>query len=117
VSSQWTDLAKELWMWALDNDIILTAQHILGVSNTIYSRHEIADSPQQVRPDALPVSLLCHNRSIQTTGCGSIYIQIETSDTLLLQLETRPAGVSSDCIPTGLRPTERLCQPTLVLNW
>jgi len=35
VSCQLTDLAKELWMWALKKDIILTAQHILGVSNTI----------------------------------------------------------------------------------
>ena len=35
VSSQLTDLAKKLWMWALNKDIILTAQHIPGVSNTI----------------------------------------------------------------------------------
>ena len=35
VSSQLTDLAKELWMWALNKDIILTAQHIPGLSNTI----------------------------------------------------------------------------------
>ena len=35
VSCQLTDLAKELWMWALNKDIILTAQHIPGVSNTV----------------------------------------------------------------------------------
>ena len=35
VSSKLTDLAKEQWMWALDKDIILTVQHIPGVSNTI----------------------------------------------------------------------------------
>ena len=35
VSSQLTDLVKELWMWALNKDIILTAQHIPEVSNTI----------------------------------------------------------------------------------
>jgi len=26
-------------------------------------------------------------------------------------------GVSSECIPTGLGPTEKLCQPTMVINW
>ena len=35
VSSQLTELAKELWMWALDRNITLVAQHIPGVSNTI----------------------------------------------------------------------------------
>jgi len=35
VSSQLTDLAKELWMWALNKDIIPTAQHIPRVSNAI----------------------------------------------------------------------------------
>ena len=35
VSSQLTDLAKEQWMWALNKYIILTVQHIPGVSNTI----------------------------------------------------------------------------------
>ena len=35
VSCQPTDPAKELWMWALNKDIILSAQHIPGVSNTI----------------------------------------------------------------------------------
>ena len=35
VSSQPTDLTKEIWIWALNKDIILTVQHIQGVSNTI----------------------------------------------------------------------------------
>jgi len=35
VSGQLTDLTKELWMWSLNKDIILTAQHIPGVSNFI----------------------------------------------------------------------------------
>ena len=48
------------------------------------------DSPRQIRPDALPSSLLNHHGSIQTTGCGSVCIQIDTLDTPLLQLKTRP---------------------------
>ena len=32
VSSQLTDLAKALWMWALAKDIILAAEYIPGVS-------------------------------------------------------------------------------------
>lgn len=35
VSAQLTELAKELWMWCLDKDISLSAQHIPGSSNTI----------------------------------------------------------------------------------
>ena len=30
-----TDLAKALWMWALSNDIVLTAEYIPGVVNVI----------------------------------------------------------------------------------
>ena len=35
VSPQLTTLAKTLWMWALQRDITLTAQHIPGVSNIV----------------------------------------------------------------------------------
>ena len=35
VSSQLTELAKEIWLWALNKDIFLKAQHIPGVSNTV----------------------------------------------------------------------------------
>ena len=93
--------------------------HPGSVSVRHCSRHVIADSPWQVRLDVLPSSHLSHPGSIRTTVCGSVCIQIDTSDTPLLQLETRPPrpdppGVSSECIPTGLGPTERLCQPTMM---
>ena len=58
-----------------------------------YSRHGIADSPRQVRLDALPSSLLSHHGSIWTAGCGCFCIHIDTLDTPLLQLGTRPPGV------------------------
>ena len=35
VSSALTSLAKSLWLWALEKDIVITAQHILGVSNIV----------------------------------------------------------------------------------
>ena len=35
VSNQLTELAKEIWLWALNKDIFLKAQHIPGVSNTV----------------------------------------------------------------------------------
>ena len=35
VSSALTSLAKALWLWALERDILITAQHIPGVSNTV----------------------------------------------------------------------------------
>jgi len=115
VSCQLTDLAKELWMWALNRDIILTAQHILSVQHR--SRHRIADNPRQVRLDALSPSLPSDHGSIWTTGCGPVCVQIDTPDTPLLQLETRSPGTGSGCVLTGLGSTERVCQPTVVLCW
>ena len=35
VLSQLMELAKEMWLWALNKDIFLKAQHIPGVSNTV----------------------------------------------------------------------------------
>ena len=35
VSPQLTDLVKALWMWALSNDIVLTAEYITGVMNVV----------------------------------------------------------------------------------
>ena len=35
VSSALTSLAKSLWLWALERDILITTQHIPGVSNTV----------------------------------------------------------------------------------
>ena len=35
VFPQLTTLAKTLWIWALQRDILLTAQHIPGVSNIV----------------------------------------------------------------------------------
>ena len=35
VSPQLTSLARSLWMWALQRDIMLTAQHISDTSNCV----------------------------------------------------------------------------------
>ena len=35
VSPQLTGIARSLWMWALQRDIMLTAQHIPGTSNCV----------------------------------------------------------------------------------
>ena len=35
VSLSLTSLAKSLWLWALERDIVLTAQHIAGVPNKV----------------------------------------------------------------------------------
>ena len=82
VSCQLIGLAKELWMWALDRDIALSAQHIPGVSNTI------ADiESQTVRLDALPMHISSHHGSLQAAGRGPICFQTDIPDTSLLQLE------------------------------
>ena len=35
VSPQLTSLVRSLWLWALQKDVILTAQHIPGISNCV----------------------------------------------------------------------------------
>ena len=45
VSSQLTELAKELWLWALNKGVHLLAQHIPGISNTV------ADAESRTRWD------------------------------------------------------------------
>ena len=47
VSPQLTDLAKNLWLWSLCRDLVLTAQHIPGVDN------QIADSESRELKDRL----------------------------------------------------------------
>jgi len=81
-----------------------------------YSRHGVADSPRQVRPDALSSNLPDHHGSFRTTGCGPVCIQADSPGTLFLQLEAGSSGRGSGCILTGLGPIEGLCQPTVVLN-
>ena len=50
ISPQLTDLAKGLWLWALCRDLVLVAQHILGVDN------HIADSESRELRDHLDCS-------------------------------------------------------------
>ena len=47
VSTQATRLARELWMWCLKRDILLTAQHLPGKENVI------ADMESRVMRDRL----------------------------------------------------------------
>ena len=79
-----------------------------------HSRCRIPNSQGQVRLDALPSNFSDHQESVRPTGCGPICLQIDTSATPLLQLETRSPSGSSGCIPAGLGPTEGVCQPPLV---
>ena len=51
VSPQLTDLAKNLWLWSLCRDLVLTAQHIPGVDN------QIADSDTRELKDHLDLKL------------------------------------------------------------
>ena len=53
-------------------------------------------------------------RNLWPTGSRSISLQTDLLDTSLLQLETRPSGGSSGCLPTGLEPIEGVCQSSLV---
>ena len=78
VSTQATRLARELWMWCLKRDILLTAQHLPGKENVI------ADMESRVMRDRLDWMLN-----------PSIFWRITAS---FLQLEARSPSRRDGCI-------------------
>ena len=50
ISPVLTALTRDLWLWALEKDISLTAQHIPGVSNTVADRMERDRSDWMLAP-------------------------------------------------------------------
>ena len=59
VSSALTSLAKSLWLWALQRDIVLTAQHIPGVSNKV--AEIVKDVELTLNPSFASVLHLCES--------------------------------------------------------
>ena len=121
VSNQLTELAKEIWLWALNKDIFLKAQHIPGVSNTVADAESqgvqhsggcrIANPAGSLRFEALPSHLPGDLRSIWFSGSGPFRLQADTSGTPLLQLEARSSGRSVDAFQQDWGPLKGFANP------
>ena len=93
VSPLLTQLAKELWMWALSKNIILVAEHIPGITNcmadaesrTWTNRMDWSQHPRVIQKD---------NSSVGSVGGGPICILSVQSTATILQLETGPVSGS-----------------------
>lgn len=99
VLSALTSLAKSLWLWALERDIMVTAQHIQGVSNTAADKQSRLEKD---RSDWMLAHEVFQQSSPGTSGGGSLCLSTDPPAATILQLEARPFGRSSGCIPAGL---------------
>ena len=70
VSTQATKLARELWMWCLQRDILLTAQHLPGKENVVADRESRV---MKDHSDWMLNPVIFHR--IQKHFPGSIYLQ------------------------------------------
>ena len=98
-------LARDLWMWCLWRDILLTAQYLPEKENVK------ADTESRVMRDSSDWMLnpLIFQR-ILSIGGRPVRDATDLPATSLLQLETRPIGRSDGRLSPGL---ERLRQPSL----
>ncbi len=81
VSPKMNRIVKELWLWCLQREIHLQAEHLAGVLNTI------ADEKSRVMKDRSDLMLDQNNLSKhEQVHCPSTFE--------ILQLETRPRGSS-----------------------
>ena len=113
MSSAVTSLAKALWLWALERDILLTAQHILWVSNAV------ADLESRLERDRLDW-MLAHEvfqRINQMFGP----LEVDLFATRLTHqlphfysLRLDPLAEAVDAFKTELEQGERLCQAPMV---
>ena len=98
MSPQATTLIRDLWIWCLEKNILLSVQHLPGKLNVI------ANLESKMMRDQSDWML------------SPIYISANESTATILQLETRPSGRSNRCIPPGLDKSKELCQSPLESN-
>ena len=110
VSAQATTMARELWMWCLQRDILLTAQHLPGVENVR------ADTESRVMRDRSDSML--NPRVFQRIQAHFPHLDVDLFATRLtyqpvLQLEARPSGGGDRCLSPRLEAGERIRKPSM----
>ena len=88
ISPQLNNLAKELWLWCMERSILLKAQHLAGVLNTI------ADDESREMKDWMdwklhvPRSLPANQSEARPSGDRPVFQQVDLPTEAVWQLET-----------------------------
>ena len=72
-------------------------------------RHRKSENDGLLRLEAKSCNLPEDRSVIWSTGSGLVCIQADSSDSAILQLETRPTGSGNRCISSGLDNKEGIC--------
>jgi len=112
VSPQLTIMAKDLWMWPLSRDIVLTAEHIPGITNFV------ADAESSTWSDKTDLNLHLEifreiESAVGSTRGRFIYILSVQSAPTILQMASPtvfPIELDTIVVPSTLEPQElRAC--------
>ena len=104
------NLAIALWEWCLNNQLIVSAQHLPGKLNTRADR----ESGKRLETQPQPVSGNSENMGPFRNRSVCISPDIPTSS--LRQLEARSPSHADRCLYHGLADNPRVCLPTICLN-
>jgi len=114
ISRELVNLTKTLWMWFLERNIHITAQHLPGTQNTIVD----AESRAQIGKTDWKLSPLIFPRIQETFGpssgpdCNSSVCPVPS----LLQLAARSVSRSDRCVPPSVDSHQGVCQSFMELN-
>ena len=89
-------LNKEFWLWCMERDITVQAQHLAGTLNCT-ADGRIQNNEGQIRLDALPKSIPLDQSRIGTTGSGPLCLKTHCPTSHLCELETRPGVNGNRC--------------------
>ena len=112
VSAQATLLARNLWLWGLEKNILLTAQYLPG-SGECQSRHRVTSDEGPLRLDAEPVDIPAHPGAFPRSGGGSLRVPTILPTAEVLQLEARSIRGSNRRLSSRLEGGERLREPSV----
>jgi len=114
VSPVLASMARSLWLWALERDIMLSAQHIYSRGAEYNSRPQVQSGEGQVGLDAVSSSVSRIHPNPGPPVGRSVRLAIDSPTTTVLQLDTGPTGGSSRCISARLEPVEGVYQSSMV---
>ena len=109
VSKELIALTKDLWMWCLERNIHIQAQHLPGVMN------QVADRESRTMRDKSDWNLdrASFLRILWATRSGPICVSTDQSVPPLLQLATRSLCRGNRCVSPGLDGSERVWEPSM----
>ncbi len=101
VSKKLVSLTQDLWMWYLERNILIQAQHLPGVQNCTADR-ESRSMKNRSDWKLSPKNLFQDQQSLWATGSGPVCIQTDPSVPTLLQLAAISICRGLRCLLAGL---------------